>query len=73
MKNEGIIVETHTKAEEAFAEIMAIASELSTWGHNDSEIPRLNELAARVHNGGISPEDALKEAHSIRETKQDYH
>jgi hypothetical protein len=73
MNSEGHIVETHSREEEVFAEIMAIASELGAWGHNDSEIPRLQELAVRVRNGGISPEQGLAEARSIRETKQDYH
>lgn len=73
MHNEGIIIETQNEADAAFAEIMAIAGELASWGHNDSEIPRLHELAARVKNGGLPPLEALEEARAMKASKQDYH
>jgi len=40
---------------------------------NDFEIPHLKNLIERLKKGECSPEDALKETASVKNSKQDYH
>jgi len=58
---------------EALAQILALRSQTEVMGANDYEGSAFERLQKRLEEGEITPEDALKEAHGILESKQDYH
>lgn len=65
--------EPKTTAELAVETIKAIKQEVNVLGANDFEIPRLDELIRQIEAGETTPEKAIEEATSIRDSKQDYH
>jgi len=66
-------IEPMINKDQAIAEIGGIMHQVSVMGFNDSEIPTLMRLMDDVKTGKINPEEALTEAHSILDRKQDYH
>ena len=62
-----------TSKDEAMAAIEIIIGECSQMGANDFEIPALRGLEDQVRDGTIEPEEAVRQAESIRAAKQDYH
>lgn len=59
--------------ESVVAEIGNIMTEVSVMGFNDYEIPALMKLMDDVKNKKIDPKEALNQAYSIKNQKQDYH
>lgn len=59
--------------EEAVAIIGELAFRCNVMGANSSEIPDLNHLRDQVVSGAIAPKEAVKQAHQIYASKQDYH
>lgn len=58
---------------EAIAKIMAIRGQAEVMGANDYEGSAFERLQLRLEEGSITPEEAVVEATSILENKQDYH
>jgi hypothetical protein len=69
--NEGL--DNGNLLEKTVKEIKAIEGEVAVMGVNDYEIPALEALINSVKNKEISPEEAVRQAIKIRDTKQDYH
>jgi hypothetical protein len=42
-------------------------------GANDIELPAINAILAGLESGEISPEEAVREAHNILDSKADDH
>lgn len=64
---------TKLNKERAEMEILAIRDQIAAFGANDYELPAINELIKEVRNGAISPEVALREAVTIKFSKNDHH
>jgi hypothetical protein len=60
-------------SEVAEAEILMIMQEVAVMGANDSEMGALRRIQAKLKSQELSPKDAVTEAITIRESKQDYH
>lgn len=59
--------------EEAIMEIGEIMQDVSKVGANDSEIPDLRRVLDSLRKGVLEPQEAVAQAHRIKEGKQDYH
>ena len=70
--NEGHEINNASK-EQIVEKIMLIRQQIAIMGGNDYEIPTLDNLILRLQKGECSPADALKEAQSMLNKKQDYH
>ena len=58
---------------EAVAAIMALRAQTEVMGANDYEGSAFTRLQKRLEDGEITPQEALREAQGILESKQDYH
>ncbi len=59
--------------EKAIGEVNVIMNEVAVLGGNDSEIPQLRDIIAKLQSGQLTPPEALKWAHEIRDRKSSYH
>ncbi len=57
---------------QAYAAITSVMQQVSAMGRNDYELPALRRLLADLEERVIAPADAVAEAISIRDGKQDY-
>jgi hypothetical protein len=65
--------EAEISIETAEAEINMIMQEVAVMGANDSEMGALRDIQTKLRSQSISPKEAIEQAVSIRESKQDYH
>lgn len=72
MERPNLEIAPKTKAE-AIAAIAFIMQECSAMGANDSELPDLTRLIESVRNDEIDPDEAIRQAESIKASKMDYH
>lgn len=70
--NEGLNIDS-SLTEQTIAKIKVIENEVNVMGANDFEIPALENLIKSLEKKECTPEDAIKQAINIRDTKQDYH
>ncbi len=63
----------HLAVEETIRKIEFIKQQVAVEGANNYEIPELNNLLEKVKAGDISPEQGLREAEIIQESKNSYH
>jgi hypothetical protein len=50
-----------------------IRQQVGIMGANDYEIPALDSILNALNEGECTPEEAVKQAHIIRDRKSDYH
>jgi len=63
----------NTPEDSAIAQIKAIKGEVAVMGFNDYEIPALDDLISCLEKRTCTPEEALRAAEHVRDSKQDYH
>ncbi len=66
------LIDTGKEKEAAKNHIGLMMQECSVMGTNDSELPALQKLLARLDKNEVSPEEAMAHATSIRYSKQEY-
>ena len=59
--------------EEAHTAIAEIRQEVAAMGANDREFDSLDQVLAKLDAEALEPEEAVKEARGVLESKQDYH
>ncbi len=60
-------------SKDAKFEILSILNEIMIMGANDSERSQIDNILERLTAHQINPEDAIKEARKIKDSKQSYH
>lgn len=59
--------------EKAELEIKIILQDMYVMGANDSEKSDIDSILIKMKSSEISPEEAIKQAMAIKNSKQDYH
>ena len=73
-KTENVAVEASTREiQSAVDHILFIRQQMHAMGANDSEMPRLDEIVAKLKRKEITPEAARAAAEMIQSSKQIYH
>lgn len=67
---EGIPVDARSGV---IAEIQGIMAEIAPTGAVDSEMVALQQLLEGVGNGSLEPQEALREARALQQSRSDYH
>lgn len=57
----------------ALMQVGELRDRANSMGANDSELPELNAIMDRLRNKEIDPNEAVRRANEIVESKQDYH
>ncbi|MDA8596941.1 hypothetical protein N9L26_01250 [Candidatus Pacebacteria bacterium] len=58
---------------QASVQIETLRADISTMGANDSEFDALNSIQEQLRQSVITPEEAVRQATGVKESKQDYH
>jgi len=58
---------------QAISEVNNIKQQVMAMGANDSENSQFDEIISSLSNKKISPTEAVKQANTILNSKQDYH
>ncbi len=66
-------IELKPDAALALMVIGEIRGKVATMGANDHELDALKGLEAKLENGELEPEEAIKQANELVSSKQDYH
>lgn len=67
------ILDQGLDTESATATIMGIFQEISLMGANDSEHDQIMDIISRMKMGLVEPDEAIREAQMVRDSKTDYH
>ena len=67
------LITTPITVEGALATIAEIRQRIAVMGANDSEFFLIGQVVDKLSKGDIGPDEAVKEAESILNGKQDYH
>jgi len=66
-------MENFNQQSNALAEIQAIEHQILQGGNVDSEKNQLDEILKKLQKNLITPEEALKQARILSESRQNYH
>ena len=58
--------------EEAETKVRTLLQEVAVMGRNDSEFSRFNEILDLLRRGECTPQEAVKMAHEVRDSKQEH-